>query len=215
MATKKTSKKSKKPYVEPEHPTWEALLHKAVNEPGTVSKAYSMFHTYSVGNQMLAMEQEMMMGKQIQPISSYDGWAKAGRQVKKGEHRSIVLCMPITRHYADEDKNGDIIEHRFTKFVYRRYWFTLDQTDANQHVNSLVYIRSFLDAAQRRLAATGQPLKLRSRAVDIAYRKPCFAGDRVRAHLRLFDLAGAVGAAGSFVGDDGKPRCYVRVLFGA
>ena len=93
--------------------------------------------------------------------------------------------------------------------------FTLDQTDANQHVNSLVYIRCFLDATQRRLAATGQPLALRSRAVDIAYRKPCFAGDRVRAHLRLFDLAGAVGAAGSFVGDDGKPRCYVRVLFGA
>ncbi|MDB4960662.1 MAG: hypothetical protein JWP01_661 [Myxococcales bacterium] len=92
--------------------------------------------------------------------------------------------------------------------------FTLDQTDANQHVNSLVYIRTFLDAVQRRLAATGRPLKLRSRAVDIAYRKPSFAGDKVRVHIRLFELEGALGAAGHVAGADGKPRCYVRVLFG-
>ena len=94
-------------------------------------------------------------------------------------------------------------------------WCTLDQTDSNQHVNSLVYIRLFLDATQRRLAAAGRPAKLRSRAVDIAYRKPSFAGDRLRAELRLFELGDAVGAAG-IIGAPGdpKPRCYVRVLFG-
>jgi hypothetical protein len=92
--------------------------------------------------------------------------------------------------------------------------FTLDQTDANQHVNSLVYIRTFLDAAQRRIAATGRTMKLRSKAVDIAYRKPCFAGDRVTSQLRLFTLGDQVGAAGLMVGDDAKPRCYVRVVFG-
>ena len=62
--------------------------------------------------------------------------------------------------------------------------FTLDQTDANQHVNSAVYVRYFLDAVQRRLAAGAYPAKLRSKAFDIAYRKPCFVGDRVRAHIR-------------------------------
>lgn len=94
--------------------------------------------------------------------------------------------------------------------------FSLDQTDSNQHVNSLVYIRLFLDAAQRRFAALGQTLKIRSRAVDIAYRKPAFVGDRVRATVRPFELAGAAGAAGYIAtpGDDAKPRCYVRVLFG-
>lgn len=94
--------------------------------------------------------------------------------------------------------------------------FTLDQTDSNQHVNSLVYIRLFLEAAQRRLAAHGLPLAVRSREVDIAYRKPCFAGDRVAAHVRLFrDGEGRVGAAGSIAAADeaAKPRCYVRVLF--
>ena len=91
--------------------------------------------------------------------------------------------------------------------------FTLDQTDANQHVNSLVYIRTFLDAAQRRFAAAGRALTLRSKAVDIAYRKPCFAGDRVYSVLRMFSLGDSLGAAGHIAGDDGKPRCYVRVVF--
>lgn len=92
--------------------------------------------------------------------------------------------------------------------------FGLDHTDANQHVNSLVYIRMFIDAVQRRLATSGRPLKVRSRAVDIAYRKPCFAGDRVRSHVRLFEHEGNLGAAGHVSSDDGKPRCYVRVLLG-
>jgi hypothetical protein len=96
--------------------------------------------------------------------------------------------------------------------------FTLDHTDANQHVNSLVYIRVFLDALQRRLASGGHPLNVRSRAVDIAFRKPCFIGDRVRTHLRLFDRAGSLGAAGFIAGtgdEPGKPRCYLRILLGA
>ncbi|HUJ56961.1 MAG TPA: hypothetical protein VLX92_00555, partial [Kofleriaceae bacterium] len=94
------------------------------------------------------------------------------------------------------------------------YVFTLDQTDSNQHVNSLVYIRLFLEAVNRRLAAAGRPLKLRSRAVDIAYRKPCFAGDRVRASLRLYEHDGGLGAAGLVAGGDDKPRCYARVELG-
>jgi hypothetical protein len=93
--------------------------------------------------------------------------------------------------------------------------FTLDQTDSNQHVNSLVYVRVFLEAAQRRIASQ-RPWKIRSRAVDIAYRKPCFAGDRARIWLRLFEHGDLVGAAGIIAapGEQGRPRCYVRVLFG-
>jgi hypothetical protein len=95
------------------------------------------------------------------------------------------------------------------------YVFTLDQTDSNQHVNSLVYIRIFHDAINRRLATTGKSLKMRSREVDIAYRKPSFAGDKARIQLRLFEHEGGLGAAGRVEGaDDGKPRCYVRVLLG-
>lgn len=95
------------------------------------------------------------------------------------------------------------------------YVFTLDQTDSNQHVNSLVYVRLYLEAVNRRLAARGDALRVRAKSVDIAYRKPCFAGDKVRAHVRMFSLGDARGAAGYVSGDDGKPRCYVRVALGA
>jgi hypothetical protein len=94
--------------------------------------------------------------------------------------------------------------------------FTLDQTDANQHVHSAVYVRYFLDAAQRRLAAGSYPAKVRCKAFDIAYRKPCFVGDRVRAHIRMFAQGDQFGGAG-FIAADGeaaRPRCYVRVVFG-
>jgi len=93
--------------------------------------------------------------------------------------------------------------------------FTLDQTDSNQHVNSLVYIQLFLEAAQRRFAARGMPLVRRSREVEIAYRKPCFAGDQVRVYLRAFEVGELTGAAGYVAGTDGKPRCYVRTVFGS
>ncbi len=91
------------------------------------------------------------------------------------------------------------------------YVFTLDQTDGNQHVNSLVYIRLFGEAVNRRLASSGRALRARMHAVDIGFRKPCFAGDRVRAHVRLFQRGSELGAAGTIIGGDGKPRCYVRV----
>jgi len=91
------------------------------------------------------------------------------------------------------------------------YVFTLDQSDSNQHINSLVYVRLFMEAVNRRLADRGRPLRTRSTAVDVAYRKPCFPGDRVRAELRLYENAGALGACGQVVGSDGKARCYVRI----
>jgi hypothetical protein len=109
---------------------------------------------------------------------------------------------------------------------------SLDHTDSNQHVNSLTYIRFFIDAVQRRIQqaiSEGVPIQKRPRlvrAVEIAYRKPCFAGDVIQADVGLFASAVAVsankspvaasgemlGAAGALtrLGDD-KPCVYVRL----
>jgi hypothetical protein len=92
------------------------------------------------------------------------------------------------------------------------YAFSIDQTDANQHVNSLVYVRLFLEAANRRFADRGRGGRLRTREVDIAYRKPSFAGERVRAQLRMFEHRDGFGIGGFIAGEDGKPRAYVRAL---
>jgi len=102
--------------------------------------------------------------------------------------------------------------------------FGLDHTDSNQHVNSLVYPRLFAEAALRRLDALGHATGgLLARAAETAWRKPCFAGDRVRITLQTFALGDAVGAAGAFLPDTPaapgsaapRPYCCVRVLFPA
>lgn len=41
----------------PAIPKWSALLIEAVTKPGLIMKAYSAFHTFSVGNQILALVQ--------------------------------------------------------------------------------------------------------------------------------------------------------------
>ncbi|WP_437797677.1 hypothetical protein [Sorangium sp. So ce693] len=101
--------------------------------------------------------------------------------------------------------------------------FGLDHTDGNQHVNSLVYPRLFAEAALRRLSAQGHSTAVLARRVEIAYRKPCFAGTQARILLRTFTLGGALGALGAFVPDSpedpasaapgARAYCYIRTLF--
>lgn len=91
--------------------------------------------------------------------------------------------------------------------------FGLEHTDSNQHVNSLVYPRLFAEAALRRLAELGRPRNVLVRALDIAYRKPSFAGDAGRVHLRMFTLGDRVGAAGYLAAPgEAKPRVCARIL---
>jgi hypothetical protein len=67
-------------------------------------EAYSAFHQYSVGNQLLALVQCHMRGLQPGPINTFPGWQALGRNVKGGEH-ALVLCMPITRKRRNEEAN--------------------------------------------------------------------------------------------------------------
>jgi hypothetical protein len=110
-------------------PKWSALLVEAVNKPGLIMKAYSNFHSYSLGNQLLALVQCQMRGLQPGPINTFPKWQELGRHVKRGE-RALMLCMPITckrRDGAtDKEANG---EGTFTSFVYKARWFVLTQTE--------------------------------------------------------------------------------------
>jgi hypothetical protein len=109
-------------------PKWSALLVEAVNKPGLIMKAYSNFHSYSLGNQLLALVQCQMRGLQPGPINTFPKWRELGRHVKRGE-RALTLCMPITRkRRADVDDESDG-EGTFTSFVYKARWFVLIQTE--------------------------------------------------------------------------------------
>jgi hypothetical protein len=93
------------------------------------------------------------------------------------------------------------------------------------HVNSLVYLRVFEEAALRRFASLGRGAAVLGRQVDIAYRKPCFAGQTMRVALQAFEKDGRLGAAAVLVSEAdavsaeilarAKPHTYVRMAFEA
>src|ERR1700746_1097254 len=91
------------------------LLEEAVNKPGTLMKAYSLFWNYSLGNQILALLQANRRGIPLGPIASFNRWKELGRYVKRGE-KAIELCMPVTlkRTVTDKAEDGNDIETKIT-----------------------------------------------------------------------------------------------------
>jgi hypothetical protein len=108
------------------------LLEEAVTKPGTLMKAYLLFWNYSLGNQILALVQADRRGIALGPIASFNRWKEVGRHVKRGE-RAIELCMPIVmkRAVKEEGPDGKEVdtEIAFKRFVFKRNWFMLSQTD--------------------------------------------------------------------------------------
>jgi antirestriction protein ArdC len=117
-------------------PDFAALLAQATTEPGRLSAAYFAFHSYSLGNMLLAYAQLEARGMALGPIASFNRWRELGRFVKKGE-KAIELCMPITckRTIERADDAGSVTaeDATFTRFVFRRNWFTLAQTDGQPY----------------------------------------------------------------------------------
>ncbi len=119
-------------------PQFADLLSRALTEPGIVSRAYSAFHGYSLGNQLLALVQCTERGITPGPIATFVGWKEKGRFVRKGE-KAITLCQPVTvkrKTDADQSRPADAMApdapqetETFTRFIYRPHWFVLSQTD--------------------------------------------------------------------------------------
>lgn len=113
------------------------LLSTAIEQPGIISRAYSAFHDYSLGNIMAAAFQCASRGIDLGPISSYKSWLEKGRQVKKGE-KAISLCMPITVKGKRDNVEGESEEFTFSRFIWRNNWFVLGQTDGEDYINEVV-----------------------------------------------------------------------------
>lgn len=114
-------------------PKWSALLVEAVNKPGLIMEAYSAFHNYSFGNQILALVQCQLRGLQSGPINTFPKWQQLNRHVKRGE-RALILCMPITskRKSNEAQPEHSDEEKTFTTFVYKARWFVLAQTEGEE-----------------------------------------------------------------------------------
>lgn len=104
------------------------LLASAVTEPGIISTAYSQFHNYSLGNQLLAWSQCLQRGIQPGPIATFQRWKELGRHVRRGE-KAITLCRPVTVKRTSTADDGSEEATAATWFVYKPFWFVLSQTD--------------------------------------------------------------------------------------
>jgi antirestriction protein ArdC len=113
------------------NPNFTTLLQDAVNNPGTIMKAYSAFHNYSLGNQLLAMMQCQLRGIEVGPINTFPKWQDLGRHVKKRE-KALTLCMPVTIKRKETNEGGEEQDASFTTFVYKPRWFVLCQTEGEE-----------------------------------------------------------------------------------
>lgn len=96
-------------------------------------------------------------------------------------------------------------------------------TDSNKHANSLAYLRIFEEAALRRFVALGRGSKVLGRRLEIAYRRPCFAGEELRVAVQAYEQDGGLGIVGvlaehsqaglSIVELLARARTYVRMGF--
>jgi hypothetical protein len=103
--------------------------------------------------------------------------------------------------------------------------FGLLHTDGNMHVNSLAYLRVLEEAALRRFVELGRGSLVLARRIDIAYRKPCFAGQTMRVLQQAFELEGKLGMCAALIDSadvtegaaslEARPHVFARTLFEA
>lgn len=117
----------------PDAPTFARLLTEAVEKPGSIMQAYSAFHNYSLGNQLLAMFQCHFRGIPAGPINTFPGWKNLGRSVRRGE-KALMLCMPVSFKRDKQNNAGELeSDDSFrTGFIYRSRWFVLSQTEGEE-----------------------------------------------------------------------------------
>ncbi|MGH8710621.1 MAG: ArdC-like ssDNA-binding domain-containing protein [Burkholderiales bacterium] len=114
----------------PKKANWAELLVEAVKTPGMISQAYSAFHAYSTGNQILALMQCIQRGIAPGPLNTFPGWKKLGRNVRKGQ-KAIWLCMPLSIKRKADDARDSEDERQATIFVFKPHWFVMEQTEGD------------------------------------------------------------------------------------
>lgn len=122
-----------------------------------------------------------------------------------------LLALPQGARFLDE---GFVLDEGRTVFG-------LGHTDSNQHVNSLVYPLLVEEAALRRLDAAGLSTRRFASFVELRFRKPAFAGDRVRVVSRLYQRGDRQGVVAAIVdAEDARAeapasaRTYARLELG-
>ena len=113
---------------------YQQLLKDAINKPGILSKCYSRFHNYSLGNQLWAWLQSIEHDLELGPIATYKQWQALGQQVKKGSE-AIYLTLPVI--IDEKDANGNKTGKQKRLFLPKKNWFFLSQTEGENYVEKI------------------------------------------------------------------------------
>jgi len=174
-------RKERKPMV-----SWAALLDKAVKKPGFIHEAYTRFHNYSLGNQLLVLYQCFERALPLGPLASYRKWKELGRHVKKGEK------SPDPVHAAYMQAHEDRSERRRNR-AGRAIHFCCESLDLPGTEFSRGYIQSWGNgraiserSAQRifhaadQILRAGQPTASPSHEDEAKIKEPLCLRDTVR-----------------------------------
>ncbi|OLD61160.1 MAG: hypothetical protein AUI53_06800 [Acidobacteria bacterium 13_1_40CM_2_60_7] len=145
--------------------SWVALLEGAVIKPGYTHEAYSCFHSYSLGNQILALFHCFERGIQPGPLATWPKWKELGCYVKKDE-KALTLCMPLTckrtKTIKKDDGTDQEEESSFTHFTYKGHWFVLSQTDGVEYQMNRPRLPRWTSSVYRSRTWTATPRVTRS-----------------------------------------------------
>lgn len=113
-------------------PDWFVMLESAVLQPGELPAAHKHFRKYSLANRWLASTQLRAAGLPLLPINTFKGWLGVNRPVMKDQKAAIELIMPVPIRFKKKDEaEGEEKDASFTKFMLRRHWFHLEQTQGD------------------------------------------------------------------------------------
>src|SRR5262249_32314907 len=115
----------------PDRPTFASLLEAAVSQPGVIARAYSAFHSFSFGNQLLAAMHCAERGVPVGALASFQAWKGKGRHVKRGE-RALWLWMPLTCKRTVTQDDGTEETELVTRFALKPHWFVYAQTGGRE-----------------------------------------------------------------------------------
>jgi antirestriction protein ArdC len=101
---------------------FKEYLSEIYDKPQKLHEAYRYFHRFSFLNSIRAEGQLV----RPEPINTFQGWLKLGRQVKKGS-KAISLMLPV--FYKNKDEEKDQIKPVKT-FILKRHWFSYSQTQS-------------------------------------------------------------------------------------
>jgi hypothetical protein len=130
-------------------------------------------------------------------VKRLSGFGESGIPEHRGAWAKVTSLLELPRGATPVDDAPRLDPGRVV--------FGITHTDLNQHVNFNMYVRAIEQAALARFHDLGRGAKLVSRAAELGYRKPSFAGEVVRIAVRAFELGGDVGVVAAVVDDDGGP----------